>query len=48
MEYQGHNFYRPWFTRYDPSVRDFIYKGDSGKWTVRKGADFVEFIQDLT
>src|SRR5262245_58401731 len=27
LEYQGHNFYGPWFTQYDPSVRDFIYKG---------------------
>ena len=26
LEYQGHNFYGPWFTQYDPSVRDFIYK----------------------
>ena len=105
LEYQGHDFYGPWFTQYDPSVRDFIYKDgdiiaglasaitgpvdefqrplgydtakagetfvkigvgvlrkadagnyaafqkyeivDPGKWTVRKGADFVEFTQDL-
>jgi hypothetical protein len=105
LEYQGHDFYGPWFTRYDPSVRDFIYKDadiivgsasamtgpvdefqkpvgydtakagetfvkigvgvlrkpdaanyasfqkyeivDPGKWTVRKGAGFVEFTQDL-
>jgi hypothetical protein len=105
LEYQGHDFYGPWFTQYDPSVRDFIYKdtdiiagsasaitgpvdefqkplgydiakagetfvkigvgvlrkadagnyaafekyeiADPGKWTVRKGADFVEFTQDL-
>lgn len=105
LEYQGHDFYGPWFTKYDPSVRDFIYKDadiivgsasammgpvdefqrplgydtakagetfvkigvgvlrkpdtaayasfqkydivDPGKWTVRKGADFVEFTQDL-
>lgn len=26
LEYQGHNFYGPWFTKRDPSVRDFIYK----------------------
>ncbi len=26
LEYWGHNFYGPWFTRYDPSVEDFIYK----------------------
>jgi hypothetical protein len=105
LEYQGHDFYGPWFTQYDPSVRDFIYKDadiiagsasaitgpvdefqkplgydtakagetfvkigvgvlrkaeagnyaaytkyeivDPGKWTVRRGADFVEFTQDL-
>src|SRR5215813_258708 len=27
LEYHGHNFYGPWFTQYDPAVRDFIYKG---------------------
>ena len=105
LEYQGHDFYGPWFTQFDPSVRDFIYKDadiiagsasaitgpvdefqkplgydtakagetfvkigvgvlrkaeaanyaaytkyeivDPGKWTVRKGVDFVEFTQDL-
>jgi hypothetical protein len=26
LEYQGHNYYGPWFTAKDPSVRDFIYK----------------------
>jgi hypothetical protein len=26
LEYAGHNFYGPWFTKYDPSVRDFTYK----------------------
>lgn len=26
LEYQGHDFYGPWFTKRDPSVRDFIYK----------------------
>lgn len=26
LEYQGHVFYTPWFTKRDPSVRDFIYK----------------------
>jgi hypothetical protein len=26
LEYKGHQFYGPWFTRTDPSVRDFIYK----------------------
>jgi hypothetical protein len=27
LEYKGHEFYSPWFTRTDASVRDFIYKG---------------------
>src|SRR3954469_7494680 len=27
LEYKGHQFYSPWFTKTDPSVRDFIYKG---------------------
>lgn len=26
LEYQGHRYYGPWFTKRDPSVRDFIYK----------------------
>lgn len=26
LEYQGHQYYGPWFTRSDPPVRDFIYK----------------------
>ena len=26
LEHQGHQFYGPWFTKSDPSVRDFIYK----------------------
>ena len=26
LDYQGHNFYGPWFTKYDPAVRDFVYK----------------------
>jgi hypothetical protein len=25
LEYKGHQFYGPWFTRTDPPVRDFIY-----------------------
>jgi hypothetical protein len=28
LEYRGHQFYGPWFTRTDPPVRDFVYKGD--------------------
>jgi hypothetical protein len=26
LEYQGHEYYGPWFTKSDPAVRDFIYK----------------------
>jgi len=106
LEFGGHDYYGPWFSKYDPTVRDFIYKDadivagaqsasmgpvnefqtplgfdaaaaggtflkigvgvlkraddtpysayknyeivDSGKWSVRKGADFVEFVQELS
>jgi hypothetical protein len=106
LEFGGHNYYGPWFTKQDTSVRDFIYKDTDivvsaesgsmgpadefqtplgfesaavggtfvkigvgvlrkadnsaysafkkyelvapGKWSVRKGADFVEFTQELT
>jgi hypothetical protein len=106
LEFGGHNYYGPWFTKQDATVRDFIYKDadivvsaesgsmgpadefqtplgydaaapggtfvkigvgvlrkvdnspysafkkyelvDPGKWSVRKGADFVEFTQELT
>jgi hypothetical protein len=106
LEFGGHNYYGPWFTKQDATVRDFIYKDtdivvsaesgsmgpadefqtplgydaampggtfvkigvgvlrktdnspysafkkyelvDTGKWSVRKGADFVEFTQELT
>jgi hypothetical protein len=27
LEYNGHNYYGPWFDRTDPNVRDFIYEG---------------------
>ncbi|MGA8027852.1 MAG: hypothetical protein WB992_11965, partial [Bryobacteraceae bacterium] len=27
LEYEGHDYYGPWFTRTDPKVRDFIYEG---------------------
>jgi hypothetical protein len=107
LEYQGHNYYGPWFDRVDPKVHDFAYVGsevvaapctaisgpvdefqsnwtalgwdearpggtfvkigvgvlrkddarydfvklyeivDPGRWTVKKGNDFVEFTQDL-
>ena len=26
LRFQGHEFYNPWFTGRDPSVRDFVYK----------------------
>jgi hypothetical protein len=29
LEYQGHQYYGPWFTGTDPAVRDFIYKSDT-------------------
>lgn len=28
LEYEGHQYYGPWFTKVDPPVRDFVYKGD--------------------
>lgn len=27
LEFKGHNYYGPWFTRTDPKVRDFVYDG---------------------
>lgn len=27
LEYAGHNYYGPWFTKSDPAVRDFAYQG---------------------
>jgi hypothetical protein len=27
LEYNGHNYYGPWFTKRDPSVSDFIFSG---------------------
>jgi hypothetical protein len=27
LEYQGHQYYGPWFTKTDPPVRDFVYRG---------------------
>lgn len=105
LEFGGHNYYGPWFTKQDAVVRDFVYRGDdivvsaesgsmgpadefqtplgfdaapaggtfvkigvgvlrrpdgspyspfkkyelvnAGKWSARKGADFVEFTQEL-
>jgi len=28
LKYAGHNYYGPWFTKTDPTVVDYIYKGD--------------------
>src|SRR6201996_5679967 len=28
LEYAGHRFYGPWFTKTDPDVHDFVYQGD--------------------
>jgi hypothetical protein len=28
LEYKGHNYYGPWFSRVDPNVHDFGYEGD--------------------
>jgi hypothetical protein len=28
LEYGGHNYYGPWFTKTDPKVNDFIYDGE--------------------
>jgi hypothetical protein len=27
LEYKSHNYYGPWFTKTDPTIRDFIYDG---------------------
>ncbi|MEO8074793.1 MAG: hypothetical protein ABI818_00605 [Acidobacteriota bacterium] len=27
LEYEGHHYYGPWFTKSDPPVRDFVYQG---------------------
>jgi len=27
LTYRGHEYYGPWFSRFDPSVRDFTYRG---------------------
>lgn len=106
LKFAGHDYYGPWFTKHDSTVRDFVYRDpdivvsdesgsmgpadefqtplgfdaaplggnfikvgvgvlrkpdvtaysaykkyevvDSGKWSVKKGGDFVEFTQVLT
>jgi hypothetical protein len=27
LKYAGHNYYGPWFTKTDPSIKDYIYQG---------------------
>ena len=27
LEYAGHRYYGPWFTQFDPTVSDFVYRG---------------------
>jgi hypothetical protein len=29
LEYEGHNYYGPWFDHTDPTVHDFVYRDDS-------------------
>jgi hypothetical protein len=28
LQYKGHRFYGPWYTKTDPGIRDFIYRGN--------------------
>jgi hypothetical protein len=28
LEFKGHDYYGPWFTKTDPAIHDFIYQGD--------------------
>src|ERR1700684_2120302 len=28
LQYAGHSYYGPWFTKTDPDVSDFVYRGD--------------------
>src|SRR5271156_4900368 len=28
LQYAGHSYYGPWFTQTDPTVSDFVYRGD--------------------
>jgi hypothetical protein len=105
LQYQGHEYYGPWYDKMDPTVRDFVYRdgaivagacswamgpaeeydeigyadaapggtfikigvgrlrkpdasaydhyrlyeiADAGKWTVKRSADRIEFVQDVS
>jgi len=38
LEYNGHQYYGPWFTGSDPSVRDFVYRGQDIVVSAQSGA----------
>ena len=38
LEYNGHQYYGPWFTGSDPSVRDFVYRGSEILVSAQSGA----------
>src|SRR4029450_3013013 len=38
LEYGGHQYYGPWFTGSDPSVRDFVYRGSEILVSAQSGA----------
>jgi hypothetical protein len=38
LRYAGHEYYGPWFTGSDPSVRDFVYRGNDILVSAQSGA----------
>jgi hypothetical protein len=38
LEYNGHQYYGPWFTGSDPAVRDFVYRGQDIVVSAQSGA----------
>src|ERR1700733_1540027 len=38
LEFGGHNYYGPWFTKQDAAVRDFIYKDADIVVSAERGA----------
>ena len=38
LEHNGHQYYGPWFTGSDPSVRDFVYRGQDIVVSAQSGA----------
>ena len=38
LEYKGHEYYGPWFSGSDPSVRDFVYRGQDIVVSAQSGA----------